>query len=118
MVVKERKTKETDIKVEINLYGEGRADIKTGVGFFNHMLESFAKHSLIDLKVECEGDLHIDAHHCVEDIGIVLGMALNEAIYPVKGIERFGNATIVMDEASVSCDIDLSNRGYLVYDSL
>jgi len=116
MIVKERKTKETDIKVELNLYGSGKANINSGVGFFDHMLESFAKHALIDLNITCKGDLHIDAHHSVEDIGIVLGSALNEAIYPVSGIERFGNATVVMDEASVSCDMDLSNRAYLVYD--
>jgi len=116
MIVKSRDTKETQIKVELNLYGEGSSDIDTGVGFFDHMLDAFARHSLIDLKVECKGDLHIDAHHSVEDVGIVLGMALKEAIYPAQGIERYGNATVVMDEASISCDIDLSNRAYLVYD--
>jgi len=116
MVVKSRDTKETQITVELNLYGEGKSDINTGVGFFDHMLDAFARHSLIDLKVECKGDLHIDAHHSVEDVGIVLGQALNEAVYPAKGIERYGNATVVMDEASISCDIDLSNRAYLVYD--
>ena len=116
MVVKSRDTKETQITVELNLYGEGKNDINTGVGFFDHMLDAFARHSLIDLKVECKGDLHIDAHHSVEDVGIVLGQALGEAIYPAKGIERYGNATVVMDEASISCDIDLSNRAYLVYD--
>ena len=114
MVQCSRKTKETDIKVELNLYGAGKADITTGIGFFDHMLDALARHSLIDLKVECKGDLHIDAHHSVEDVGIVLGKALGEAIYPAKGIERYGNATVVMDEASVSCDIDLSNRAYLV----
>jgi imidazoleglycerol-phosphate dehydratase len=116
MVTKTRETKETNISVELELYGSGKADINTGVGFFDHMLDSFARHSLIDLKVTCKGDLHIDAHHSVEDVGIVLGSALKEAIYPAKGIERYGNATVVMDEASVSCDIDLSNRAYLVYD--
>ena len=116
MIKKSRVTKETDISIELELYGSGKADIDTGVGFFDHMLDAFARHSLIDLKVKCKGDLHIDAHHSVEDIGIVLGMALNEAIYPVSGIERYGNAVVVMDEASVSCDIDLSNRAYLVYD--
>jgi len=116
MVVKKRETKETQIEIELNLYGTGKADIDTGIGFFDHMLDAFARHSLIDLKVKCVGDLHIDAHHSVEDVGIVLGLALNEAVYPAKGIERYGNATVVMDEASVSCDIDLSNRAYLVYD--
>jgi len=116
MIVKKRDTKETQITVELNLYGSGKAEISTGVGFFDHMLDAFARHSLIDLKVECRGDLYIDAHHSVEDVGIVLGVALKDAVYPAKGIERYGNATVVMDEASVSCDIDLSNRAYLVYD--
>jgi len=116
VITKTRTTKETDISIELELYGSGKADIDTGVGFFDHMLDAFARHSLIDLKVKCKGDLHIDAHHSVEDIGIVLGKALGEAIYPVSGIERYGNAVVVMDEASVSCDIDLSNRAYLVYD--
>ena len=116
MIEKKRVTKETQIEIALNLYGAGKAEINTGIGFFDHMLDAFARHSLIDLKVECKGDLHIDAHHSVEDVGIVLGWALAEAIYPAKGIERYGNATVVMDEASVSCDIDLSNRAYLVYD--
>ncbi len=116
MIQCSRKTKETNIVIELNLYGTGKADITTGIGFFDHMLDAFARHSLIDLKVECKGDLDIDAHHSVEDVGIVLGEALKEAIYPAKGIERYGNATVVMDEASISCDIDLSNRAYLVYE--
>jgi imidazoleglycerol-phosphate dehydratase len=116
MIEKKRVTKETQIEIALNLYGTGKAEINTGIGFFDHMLDAFVRHSLIDLKVECKGDLHIDAHHSVEDVGIVLGWALAEAIYPAKGIERYGNATVVMDEASVSCDIDLSNRAYLVYD--
>ncbi|HHD75158.1 MAG TPA: imidazoleglycerol-phosphate dehydratase HisB [Nitratifractor sp.] len=116
MVASSRKTKETDISVELELYGTGKADIDTGVGFFDHMLDAFTRHSLIDLKVRCKGDLHIDAHHSVEDVAIVMADAFAKAIYPAKGIERYGNATVVMDEASVSCDIDLSNRAYLVYD--
>jgi len=116
MIQCSRTTKETDIQVELNLYGTGKANIATGIGFFDHMLDAFARHSLIDLNVECKGDLHIDAHHSVEDVGIVLGQALKEAIYPAKGIERYGNATVVMDEASVTCDIDLSNRAFLVYE--
>jgi imidazoleglycerol-phosphate dehydratase len=116
MIKKSRVTKETDITVELELYGSGKADIDTGVGFFDHMLDAFARHSLIDLKVKCKGDLHIDAHHSVEDVAIVIAHALNEAIYPVSGIERYGNAVVVMDEASIACDIDLSNRAYLVYD--
>ena len=116
MIKRARKTKETDIEISLNLYGEGRSRIDTGVGFFDHMLEAFAKHSLIDLEVSCKGDLHIDAHHSVEDVGIVLGDALNEAIYPVKGIERFGSGVAVMDESAVECNLDLSNRAFLVYE--
>ena len=116
MIKKSRVTKETDISVELELYGSGQANIDTGIGFFDHMLDAFARHSLIDLKVKCKGDLHIDAHHSVEDVAIVIAQALSEAIYPVSGIERYGNAVVVMDEASISCDIDLSNRAYLVYD--
>jgi len=116
MITKERKTKETDIRVSLQLDGEGKSNIETGVGFLDHMLESFAKHSLIDLDIVCRGDTHIDDHHSVEDIGIVLGSLLAQAIYPVKNMERFGSATIVMDEASVSCDLDLSNRPFLVYE--
>jgi imidazoleglycerol-phosphate dehydratase len=111
-----RETKETQIRVTLNLYGKGIAKIDTGVGFFDHMLEAFTKHAHIDLEVECKGDTFIDDHHSVEDVGIVIGQALKEAIYPVQEIERFGNATVVMDEASVNCDIDLSNRGFLVFE--
>ncbi len=111
-----RETKETRIMVNLNLYGSGESNINTGVGFLDHMLESFAKHSHIDLEIECIGDTHIDDHHTVEDIGIVIGQALGKVIYPVAEIERFGNATVVMDEASVSCDIDLSNRAYMVFE--
>lgn len=116
MIVKQRTTKETRITVELELHGSGRADISTGVGFFDHMLESFCKHAHMDLTVRCEGDTHIDDHHSVEDVGIVLAQALREAIFPVENVERFGNATVVMDEASVSCDLDLSNRPYLLFD--
>ncbi|MCK9472444.1 imidazoleglycerol-phosphate dehydratase HisB [Sulfurimonas sp.] len=116
MISKSRKTKETDITISLLLNGEGKAKIQTGVGFLDHMLESFSKHSLIDLEISCKGDTQIDDHHSVEDVGIVLGSLLSEAIYPVKNMERFGSANIVMDEACVSCDLDLSNRPYLVYD--
>jgi len=116
MISKSRKTKETDIEISLKLYGTGKSRIKTGVGFLDHMLESFSKHSLIDLDVNCNGDTHIDDHHSVEDIGIVLGSLLAEAIYPVEGVERFGSANIVMDEACVSCDLDLSNRPFLIYE--
>jgi len=111
-----RETKETKISVTLNLYGTGISKINTGVPFLDHMLESFSKHSNIDLEVECVGDTHIDDHHSVEDVAIVIGQALNKIIYPVHDIERFGTATVIMDEASVSCDIDLSNRAYLVFE--
>lgn len=116
MIEKSRTTKETQITAKLSLYGSGQSSIDTGVGFFDHMLEAFAKHGHMDLEVDCKGDLHIDAHHTVEDVGIVIGQLLGEAIYPVKMIERYGNATVVMDEASVGCDMDLSNRGFLVFD--
>ena len=116
MITKSRKTKETDIRVSLRPYGKGVGKIETGVGFFDHMLESLTKHALMDLEVSCKGDTHIDDHHSVEDVGIVLGQALREAIYPISGVERFGNANIVMDEACVACDLDLSNRPYLFYD--
>jgi len=116
MLTKTRVTKETDITISLNLDGSGKSNIDTGVGFLDHMLESFSKHSLIDLNIKCNGDTHIDDHHSVEDIGIVLGSLIAEALYPVKNMERFGNATIVMDEACVSCDLDLSNRPYIVFE--
>ncbi len=116
MISKNRKTKETDITISLEFYGSGKSHINSGVSFLDHMLESFSKHSLIDLNIECKGDTHIDDHHSVEDIGIVLGSLVAEAIYPVKMMERFGSANIVMDEACVSCDIDLSNRPYFVYE--
>ena len=100
MIEINRKTKETDIKCKIDVYGTGKSDIKTGVGFFDHMLEALSKHSGIDIELSCEGDLHIDAHHTVEDCGIVLGQALKKAIFPIQAVERYGNATIVMDEAA------------------
>ena len=116
MIEKSRQTKETQIEVKLNLYGSGKSKINSGVGFYDHMLESFSKHAHIDLEVSCKGDVHIDDHHSVEDVAIVIASAFREAIYPVQNIERFGNATVVMDEASVSCDIDLSNRAYLVFE--
>lgn len=108
-----RKTKETDISVSIESNGKGSSSISSGVGFLDHMLESFSKHSYMDITVECKGDTHIDDHHSVEDIGIVLGQALKKDIFPIQNVERFGSATVVMDEASVSCDLDLSNRPFL-----
>ena len=116
MIEKRRTTKETDIAVSLEINGTGKSSINTGVGFFDHMLESFAKHALIDLEITCNGDTHIDDHHTVEDIGIVIGSAIAEAIYPIEKVERFGSAAIVMDEACLRCDLDLSNRPFLVYD--
>ncbi|MFY9092896.1 imidazoleglycerol-phosphate dehydratase HisB, partial [Aliarcobacter butzleri] len=111
-----RKTKETDIKCKLNLDGCGKININTGVGFFDHMLEALSKHSGIDIDLTCSGDLHIDAHHTVEDCGIVLGQALKKAIFPISAVERYGNATVVMDEAATTCALDLSNRPFLVYE--
>eukprot|EP01022_Parablepharisma_sp_SALTPOND_P010315 TRINITY_DN142562_c0_g1_i1.p2 TRINITY_DN142562_c0_g1~~TRINITY_DN142562_c0_g1_i1.p2 ORF type:complete len:215 (-),score=9.72 TRINITY_DN142562_c0_g1_i1:73-645(-) len=111
-----RKTKETDIKCKLDIQGNGTSNINTGVGFFDHMLEALSKHSGIDINLSCEGDLHIDAHHTVEDCGIVLGKALKDEIFPIKNVERYGNATVVMDEASTTCALDLSNRPFLVYE--
>ncbi|RDU65291.1 imidazoleglycerol-phosphate dehydratase HisB [Helicobacter didelphidarum] len=112
----ERNTKETQISLLLDLYGEGKSEIDTGIGFFNHMLEAFSKHSLINMKLHCKGDLFIDFHHSVEDCGIVVGTALRQAIFPVQNIERFGNGAVVMDEACVECDIDVSNRAFLLFD--
>ena len=116
MIKINRKTKETDIVVELNLYGTGVSNISTGIGFFDHMLEAFSKHSLVDLNVTCKGDTNIDFHHSVEDVGIVIGQALKEAIFPIENVERYSNAVVVMDEAAVESCLDLSNRAYLVYD--
>ncbi|WP_169777554.1 imidazoleglycerol-phosphate dehydratase HisB [Campylobacter mucosalis] len=112
-----RKTNETDINAKINLYGSGICKISTKIGFFDHMLQSFAKHALIDLELACDGDIYVDFHHSVEDVGIVIGSLLKEEIYPASGIERFGDSVVVMDEAAVSCAIDLSNRAFLVYEN-
>ncbi|RAX58968.1 imidazoleglycerol-phosphate dehydratase [Helicobacter monodelphidis] len=111
-----RSTKETHITANCDIYGTGQAKISTGIGYFDHMLESFSKHSLIDIELECKGDLHVDDHHSVEDCGIVLGELFKEKFYPLKGVERFGNASIVMDEACVECDLDLCNRPFFVCD--
>jgi imidazoleglycerol-phosphate dehydratase len=110
-----RETKETRIRVRVDLDGTGVSTIATGVGFFDHMLESFARHGGIDLTVETVGDLHIDMHHTVEDTGIVLGQAVNKALDGFKGIRRFGHAYVPMDETLTRCAIDLSNRPYLIW---
>lgn len=111
----QRETKETKIRVAIDLDGSGKAAVATGIGFFDHMLESFAKHSAIDLTIEAKGDLHIDMHHTVEDTGIVLGAAIKEALGEFAGIRRFGHAYIPMDETLSRASIDLCNRPYLVW---
>ena len=111
-----RETKETSVEIEINLDGEGQKDISTGVPFFDHMLEQFARHSFIDLKVQVKGDHEIDDHHTVEDTGIVLGQVIKEALGGREGIRRYGSGRVVMDEALLTCDLDLCTRAYLVYD--
>src|SRR5829696_3059103 len=110
-----RKTKETDILVKLNLDGSGKSQISIGVPFLEHMLELFAKHGLFDLYVKCDGDLHIDDHHSVEDIAITLGQALAQALADKAGINRYGEAVVPMDEALCRAVIDLSGRFYLVY---
>jgi imidazoleglycerol-phosphate dehydratase len=110
-----RATKETSIDVSLDLDGAGKAEIATGIGFFDHMLESFAKHSAIDLTVKAKGDLHIDMHHTVEDVGIVIGQAVKQALGDFKGIRRFGHAYIPMDETLSRAAVDFSNRPYLIW---
>ena len=110
-----RATKETDIKVRINLDGNGTNNIDTGIGFFDHMLTALSKHSGIDMDISCKGDLYVDAHHSVEDVGIVLGQAFNQAIGDKKGIRRYGSASIPMDEALGTASLDISGRAYLVF---
>lgn len=112
-----RKTNETAISVSVNLDGAGQSNAKTGVGFFDHMLDQLSKHSLIDMDISCDGDLHIDAHHSVEDVGIALGQALKEALGNKKGIRRYGHFDLVMDEARSSVALDFSNRAFLVWDA-
>ena len=111
----ERQTSESKVRVSLDLDGTGRAQISTGVGFFDHMLTAFAKHSLIDLEVESAGDLHIDAHHTVEDTAIVLGQAIRSALGDKSGIRRFGNALVPLDEALAQAVVDLSGRPYCVH---
>lgn len=111
----ERKTKETDIKADINLEGEGRYNIDTSIPFLDHMLSLMSKHGLFDLKVRAKGDIDIDDHHTVEDAGIVLGKALRQALGDMKGIARYGHASVPMDEALAEVRLDISGRPYLVY---
>ena len=111
----ERITKETEIRLEVNLDGAGAYDVATGVGFLDHMLEQLSRHSLIDISLRAKGDLHIDAHHTTEDVGIALGQAVSSALGDRKGIQRYGAAHIPMDETLTRVAIDLSNRPYLVW---
>ena len=111
-----RKTKETDISLHLNLDGTGSSSIDTGIGFFDHMLDGFARHGLFDLKVNVAGDLAVDCHHTIEDTGIVLGNAIKEAVGDKKGIRRYGSCILPMDETLVLCAVDLSGRPYLVFD--
>lgn len=111
-----RNTKETKISMELCLDGSGDYEIRTGVGFFDHMLEGFARHGFFDLKAQVEGDLHVDCHHTIEDTGIVLGNAIREAVGDKKGIRRYGSAMIPMDEVLVLCAVDLCGRPYLSFD--
>ncbi len=110
-----RKTKETNVRVAVDLDGTGEARVATGIGFYDHMLESFARHAGFDVTIETQGDLHIDMHHTVEDTGIVLGQAVKSALDGFAGVRRFGSAYIPMDETLTRCAIDLSNRPYLIW---
>lgn len=110
-----RETAETRIDLTLDLDGRGTADVSTGVGFFDHMLTHLARHGLFDLRVRCEGDLHIDAHHTVEDVGICIGKALVHALGDKAGIRRYGDATVPMDETLVTAAVDLSGRPFLVW---
>jgi imidazoleglycerol-phosphate dehydratase len=113
----ERKTNETKISLDLNLDGEGKAEIKTGVGFFDHMLELFTKHGAFDLKVKADGDLHVDQHHTVEDTGICLGLALREALGNKAGIRRYGHFTLPMEETLVTVAVDFCGRNILAYNA-
>ena len=111
----QRQTKETDIRVSINIDGGGRADIDTGIGFLDHMLEQIARHGLMDIEIRAKGDLHIDAHHTTEDVGIVLGQAFRQALGEKKGIVRYADAIIPLDEALSRVVVDISSRPWLVW---
>ena len=113
---KNRKTKETDINLKLNLDGAGKSEIHTGIGFFDHMLEGFAKHGLFDLKCTVDGDLYVDGHHTVEDTGIVLGEAIKEAVGDKKGMKRYGLFILPMDDALALCAIDICGRPYLNFE--
>ena len=112
-----RKTKETDISLSINIDGSGKSDISTGIGFFDHMLEGFSRHGFFDLEVKVKGDLHVDGHHTAEDVGIVLGTAIKQALGDKKSIRRFGSCILPMDDALCLCAIDLCGRPYFKMDA-
>lgn len=111
-----RKTKETDIKLTLNLDGSGKSSIETGIGFFDHMLEGFSRHGFFDLVIKIKGDLHVDGHHSVEDAGIVLGTAIKEALGDKAGIRRYGSSILPMDDALAMCAVDLCGRPYFAFD--
>ena len=111
-----RKTRETDISMKLSLDGTGKANICTGIGFFDHMMEGFARHGLFDLELSVKGDLQVDSHHTIEDTGIVLGNAIREALGDKKGIRRYGHFILPMDECLVLCAVDLCGRPYLAFE--
>ena len=113
----ERKTAETDITLEVNLDGTGVSEAKTGVGFLDHMMDLFARHGAFDVQIRCQGDLHVDQHHTVEDVGICLGQAVRKALGDKAGIHRYGHFTLPMEETLVTVSLDLSGRFYLVFDA-
>ena len=113
----ERKTQETDIKVDINIDGSGTSNVSTGIGFFDHMIQGFAKHGFYDINVTCKGDVDVDGHHSVEDTGIVLGQAISKALGDKKGIKRYGSMILPMDDALVLCAVDLCGRPYFSMDA-
>ncbi len=112
-----RKTRETEIRLTVHLDGQGRSEISTGVGFLDHMLELFARHSLFDLTVACKGDLHVDDHHTTEDVGICLGQAIDRALGDRAGIRRYGHAVLPMDETLATCAVDLGGRPFFVWNA-
>ena len=112
-----RKTRETNITVTLDLDGSGKADLHTGIGFFDHMLDGFARHGLFDLTVQCRGDLEVDCHHTIEDVGIALGTAIKEALGDKAGLVRYGSCLLPMDETLALCAVDLGGRPYFVYDA-
>ena len=113
----ERNTKETKIALTLDIDGSGKADLHTGIGFFDHMLDGFTRHGLFDMELQVDGDLEVDSHHTIEDTGIVLGTAIKEAVGDKKGIKRYGYSLLPMDETLVMCAIDLSGRPYLCWDA-